>query len=191
MTPDEQRAAWRAAHYKNREKRLARMRAYHAAHHERHKEVMRDRHQRIRETDNVRRREAHWAARTEESLAAKREATYAARQNLPWKSLLRTAEARAKRKKVPFLLDAAWAAARYTGFCELTGLPFSLAARGSGPTRLSPSIDRIVPSVGYTPDNCRFVLWQVNAFKYDGTDAEMLVLAQAIVRALTIKTQLP
>lgn len=46
------------------------------------------------------------------------------------------------------------------GMCELTGLPLELNERG-GPW--VPSIDQIIPSGGYRPDNCRVVCWGVNA----------------------------
>jgi len=94
---------------------------------------------------------------------------------------VKTAEERARRKGVPFSLTAEWAISRYTGACELTGIPFVIGQRGSGPKPYSPSIDRIVPSLGYTPGNCRFILWAVNALKHIGTDADMLFIARALV----------
>lgn len=45
----------------------------------------------------------------------------------------------------------------------------------------SPSIDRIVPDRGYVPGNIRFVLHAVNSMKNDGTDADMVMIARAIV----------
>lgn len=51
------------------------------------------------------------------------------------------------------------------------------------PRFFSPSIDRIVPALGYTPENCRFILWAVNAFKHDGTDDDMYRVAEALIAA--------
>lgn len=184
--PERVRAEWREAHQRNREKRLSRMKTYHASHREEHKTYMRERHQRIREEDNQRRL-AHHYANQEQANQKRRKNDQMSRLTAPWKKLLRGAARRAAKKNVPFFLTERWASNRWTGQCEVTGLPFSLGQRGSGPKRLSPSIDRIVPELGYTPENCRFVLWQVNAFKYDGTDAEMLEIARAIVSKLSAK----
>jgi hypothetical protein len=108
----------------------------------------------------------------------------------PWVSLISAAAHRARKKGVPHTLTEAWGAANYTGFCALTGLQFVLATRTGnrrGPIAYSPSIDRIVPSLGYTPDNCRFVLHCINSGKMDLTDAEF----RKIMQALLIHTKEP
>ena len=49
------------------------------------------------------------------------------------------------------------------GFCELSGLPFDLSFDTEfthNPN--APSIDRIDCNKGYTPENCRVVLWSLN-----------------------------
>lgn len=179
MTTEEQRAKWREAHQRNREKRLARMREYHAAHREEHKAYMRQRHQRIREVDNPRRLAHHYA--NQEHANQKRKINLRkSRKELPWKYMLKSAADRAKQKGVPFFLTEEWAANRWTGHCELTGIQFAAPGVGQGPKMFSPSLDRIVPSIGYTPENCRFVLWGVNALKGTGTDADMMLIAKAL-----------
>jgi hypothetical protein len=45
------------------------------------------------------------------------------------------------------------------GVCELSGLPFT---QGSGRDPFLASIDRIDNAKGYTPDNCRMVLFCLN-----------------------------
>jgi hypothetical protein len=92
------------------------------------------------------------------------------------------AKGRSKKKAIPFDLTNEWAESIWTGKCALTGIEFVLGQRGHGPKRLSPSIDRIEPAKGYVPDNCRFILHAVNALKQDGTDAEMMEIARAIVQ---------
>jgi len=48
------------------------------------------------------------------------------------------------------------------GLCELSGLPFDFAtSRLQG--AYSPSLDRIDPGCGYTPENTRVILWALNA----------------------------
>jgi hypothetical protein len=110
------------------------------------------------------------------------------RLDIPWKPLLRRAEARAEIKKVAFALTPEWARARWTGNCEVTGLEFRIGQRGSGPKVWGPSIDRIKPELGYVPDNCRFVLWAINAFKNTGTDEDMILIARAICDKNPIKS---
>jgi hypothetical protein len=63
------------------------------------------------------------------------------------------------------------------GVCEVTGLKFVLT---KGPTPWAPSLDRIDSKLGYTPENTRVVVWLYNAAKNQFTDADLLVLAQAI-----------
>lgn len=102
---------------------------------------------------------------------------------LPWLNALRGSKQRAKREGIPFTIDKAWAVARWTGRCEVTEIEFILSDRRN-PYLFSPSIDRIIPANGYTPENSRFVLHAVNALKGAGTDEDMLKIAEAIVRSL-------
>lgn len=72
-----------------------------------------------------------------------------------------------------------WAEQRWTGKCELSRLEFVLQTGKL--SALSPSIDRIDSAKGYTPDNCRIICWALNRFRGNGTDAEMLVIAKALI----------
>lgn len=105
-----------------------------------------------------------------------------ARVATPWFYLLHSAKARAKAKSLPFDLDDEWGAARWTGLCELTKLPFNLAKGRRTQNLYSPSIDRVKPELGYVKDNCRFVIFSVNAMKYDGSDNDMLSIARALLQ---------
>lgn len=178
---EEQRAKWREQHRRNREKRLARMRVYYAknraAVRAQVKEHRKVHGERLREIDRKR-----WAGeRRNRSNVQRKINMQEQRMNEPWRSLLKTARERAARKKVPFALTEEWARATWTGQCAITGWPLQLGLQQRGPKYHSPSIDRIVPALGYVPDNCRFILWAVNAMKYDGTDQDLYTLAKAIV----------
>jgi len=106
------------------------------------------------------------------------------RKTKPWLQLVKNARTRANVKALPFDLTDEWAAARFTGHCELTGLPFrSYAGAGSRPRAFSPSIDRIDPALGYVQGNCRFILFGLNALRGTGTDQEMLQIAGALLEA--------
>lgn len=107
----------------------------------------------------------------------------------PWYYLVSGARHRAKRAGLPFDLDRGWAARRWTGSCELSGVTFQRNPFGkNGPWPLSPSIDRIDPSLGYTKDNCRFILMGLNSAKLNSVgDAELLRMAQALVTHQTVQ----
>ena len=99
----------------------------------------------------------------------------------PWKVLIEMAKVRGRKKGTPCDLTDAWAKARWTGKCEITGLPFEFGLTKRGP--FSPSIDQIKQGQGYTQDNSRFVLWAINSFKNVGTDEQMYEIAIAITKA--------
>ncbi len=107
------------------------------------------------------------------------------RQQSPTVILIRNAKARAKEKGLAFDLTHAWARERWTGHCEVTDIPFVIGERGHGPKFFCPTLDRIQPDLGYTQDNCRIILHAVNALKGTGTDDDMLMIAEAIVRKLS------
>lgn len=100
----------------------------------------------------------------------------------PWDYLLRSRRNEAKIKNIPFNLTDEWACARWTGFCEITGIKFRLNGK-KGPHPFSPSLDKIDPKKGYVQDNCRFILWGCNAIKGVGTDEDMYEIARAITES--------
>lgn len=124
-----------------------------------------------------------WHAKNKEAANPRRTVRKQKERNLyPWKGPLDAARRRAKEKNLPFDLTECWADARWSGNCELSGIPFRIGERGNGPKFFAASIDQIKPKQGYTMDNSRFVLWAVNAFKYDGTDQDVFLVAEAITR---------
>lgn len=105
---------------------------------------------------------------------------HATRVWLPWLNAFRGSKARAKKHQIPFTLTKEWAENTWTGRCTITGIEFVLSTSKS-PYLFSPSIDRIIPSAGYTPENSRFVLHAVNALKGAGTDEDMYKIAEALL----------
>ena len=102
----------------------------------------------------------------------------------PWITILAGTKRRARIKNITFNLSAEWAAQRWTGFCELTGLPFSSPEErinGIGNRLFSPSIDRIHAQGPYSEENCRLVIWAINSLKGPGSDADMYKIAEALI----------
>lgn len=64
----------------------------------------------------------------------------------------------------------------------MTGIPFELSTgRGNGGADpWAPSLDQMDPSIGYTPENTRVVVWMFNAAKHIGTDADVRRMAEAL-----------
>ena len=106
------------------------------------------------------------------------------RRRKPWQKLLQCARQRAKQRGLEFSLTPEWALQHYTGYCAVTGLQFSVGLGKSGPQAFSPSIDRIDQGRGYSRDNCRFVIFAVNAIRGTMSDADMVVVAERIVASL-------
>lgn len=100
----------------------------------------------------------------------------------PWRKIIAGARTRAARKHIPFDLTFEWGEARWTGFCELTKMPF-VQRHNATIGIFSPSLDRIDPTKGYTQKNCRFILLGVNGLKHDGTDEAMYLVAEALIKS--------
>lgn len=83
----------------------------------------------------------------------------------------RSARTRARVKGVPFDLDRPFllSMAEDQRFrCALTGIEFFAAnVRASRVDPYTPSIDRIIPSLGYTKGNVRLVIYAANAMLLD------------------------
>lgn len=95
------------------------------------------------------------------------------------KQMICQARNRSNNSGLTFDLTQEWAQSRWTGACELTGLEFSHPSKGR--SQFSASIDRIDNSLGYTKDNCRFILWAINKLKGEDTDEVMMLIARALI----------
>ena len=103
------------------------------------------------------------------------------REHRPWERLILAARTRSTKKGIPMTIDHDWGRRTWTGKCSLTGFPFDLTHNRPHGHPLSPSIDRISVADGYTPENSRFVLNCVNAFKQDMSEECFLAIARALV----------
>lgn len=104
----------------------------------------------------------------------------------------RNAAKNASKKKVPFAITTAFLRGLYEAqgcVCALSGLPFK-RGNGNGPTIFSPSLDRIIPSLGYVPGNVRFILHGINALKSTGTDSDIRMIVCVLANAFTAKRKI-
>lgn len=96
--------------------------------------------------------------------------------------LLRRSRERAATRKIPYALtlkDITSIYKRSEGRCEVSGIPFSRHIPPGRRRRLwFPSIDRIDPAGGYTPDNCRLVCIAVNIALGDWGLSDLLRIAE-------------
>lgn len=106
------------------------------------------------------------------------------------KLIYHEAQRRAAQEGLPFDLTLEWVEERVrAGKCEVTGIDFDLRRpKHTRAGRFCPSVDRIEPSKGYTTANSRIVIFHLNISKLDFTDAELLELARAIVKAHETRT---
>ena len=91
--------------------------------------------------------------------------------------LLSQAKKRAKRNGLPFTLKPA--DIEIPEFCPVFGVPL-LRGTGRGPTPSSPSLDKIIPALGYVPGNVMVISQKANAMKNSASPAELLMFADWI-----------
>ena|SRR5882672_5124495 len=105
-------------------------------------------------------------------------------RSLFWAYCIRTANAarhRAKQKKIPFSIDAYFIDQLLIDqdyCCAISSLP--LKPPVGGLSAFGPSLDRIVPSLGYVPGNVRIVNYLINSAMADWGEENFLLVAKAI-----------
>lgn len=165
-TKDEKvRRQKRESYLRNRDKELARHKAYRATNKESRSEYAR----------------AYYLQNKVALNASSARYNAKIKHDRPWIKILQCARSRAKLRNICFALTAEWAESVWTGKCAITGLDFVVNETGeTGPKPFSATVDRVIPSLGYTPGNCRFILSCVNNFRGTLGDDEMRRVAIAI-----------
>lgn len=99
-------------------------------------------------------------------------------------TLVINARNRAKKQSLPFnistdIMVSLWES--QGGKCAVSGREFCLDYNEKGgPHQNGPSIDKIVPELGYTVENVRFVTYQVNTALSNFGDEALLLLLEDI-----------
>lgn len=106
---------------------------------------------------------------------AGRESWHNRKKDKPWLVMLATARRRAADRGQVCELTHEWFRQRWTGKCELTGMEF-------GEGHMAASVDRIDNDQGYKQDNCRIVLFCVNAMRGNLSDEQMREVARRLTK---------
>jgi len=132
---------------------------------------------RLRELKGLTARQIHAARRMEKSTGTSRRW----RSRNPSRYLYNQAKRRSRERNIFF--DISPEDIVIPVYCPVLDIPLVMG-RGlkGGPTHNSPSIDRIDPKKGYTPDNIRVISWRANSLKADATLRELQVLVEDLSR---------
>lgn len=169
---DSAEAAYKRAYYQaNREKVLAQRRAYYQANKERI--IRRDREYAIRNAEAISVYQRKYRELYGAEINAERRAE---RRADPVTYMLRHAKRSAKVKGIPFALKHEDVI--LPKVCPVLGIPLVV---GNGfRTAASPSLDRIIPELGYVKGNVCVISWRANDLKRDATAAELRAVLQYV-----------
>lgn len=92
----------------------------------------------------------------------------------PQRSYVLAAKNRARKQNVPFDLEPEDIV--FPEICPVLGIPL-LFSKG-GRNNNTPSLDRVIPSLGYVKGNVRIISWRANRLKCDATLEELRKLVE-------------
>ena len=167
---------------KNKEKARAKGRKYY----EENKEDVRARNSAYyqQNKDKVRIINKAWEQKNKEKVRADKQAykeQHKGTIDYALRSLLAGAKSRAKINNLPFDLTLEWLETMVVSHCPITLQPLDwtkeqIVNGRHGPS--SPSIDKIIPELGYVQSNCAIVSFRGNRIKSDGTIDEFRRMVQ-------------
>ena len=102
------------------------------------------------------------------------------RERHPEQDLYSSARQRAKKKGIPFNIDRTDIV--IPEFCPILGIKLvPKTGQGFGPGSASPSVDRIVPELGYVKGNIRVISALANCMKSSATDEQLRIFAKWVL----------
>lgn len=90
---------------------------------------------------------------------------------------LRAVRARARNKNLPFNLDKDYLLSIATDECPVFKFPFDWGIDGKGHDPKGPSLDRVIPELGYVKGNVVFISILANTIKSNVTEKELYAVA--------------
>ena len=99
------------------------------------------------------------------------------RKSNPIMGLMERARNRAKVKGIPFTIE--YTDVVIPDVCPILGIPL-FRNEGGKPSANSPSLDRVIPELGYVPGNICVISHRANTIKNDATAEELLAVIEYI-----------
>ncbi len=104
----------------------------------------------------------------------------ASRKKNPCRQMLRSAKHRAKRDNLPFDLELSDLV--MPDVCPILGITLASNAGNGGVAHGSPSLDKVVPELGYVKGNVQIVSNLANLVKSDTSPEQMILFAEWVFR---------
>lgn len=82
----------------------------------------------------------------------------------------------AKKNNIPFTITLEYVISLICDECPILGIPLSWTVRSEKVTHNSPSLDRIIPELGYVEGNVCWISAKANTIKNNGTAEEHLAI---------------
>lgn len=102
-------------------------------------------------------------------------------------TMIKKAKERSALKKLPFDIDFEYLLDRAPSHCPIFNMPLEWSCFRSekkGPLPNSPSLDRIVPDLGYVKGNVWIISHRANTIKSNATHEELKLVAEAVGKAI-------
>lgn len=107
------------------------------------------------------------------------------RKNNPLKYLYKAARSRARKKDIPFSIEEG--DLELPEYCPILGIKLEVNDQRSKAN--SPSIDKIIPELGYVKENVRIISWRANSIKNDSSVEEMKKLISFLEMPLSFDNE--
>lgn len=148
---------------------------------ERYRRINRESIRRMREADPERFKEINRRSR-KANQEKRQKATIAWVINHPGYYMLKNAQYRAKKLGLPF--DLTFEDVQIPEICPVLGIPLVSKEGRHGFLDNSPSLDRIIPALGYVRGNVRVISNRANTIKRDATMTELEAIVAYLKREL-------
>lgn len=94
--------------------------------------------------------------------------------------MLRSAKHRAKKQGIPFDLEKSDLV--IPELCPVLGIPLVCNAGKGGAGQNSPSLDKIIPELGYIKGNIQIISNLANTMKHDATPEQLVLFAEWVLK---------